>query len=423
MIFFSTTVRSAATVYALMVTLLIGLLCSGLILFAVYNREEMARMEDKVVVAERCSSAMELLLHASTDSLTNQKLEELSDEECTVSGGIKNWGVYTLIYSSAKGKKSNSENSALAGSPSHAYGDGSLYLSNSRQALYLGGLALLKGAITIPQAGLKRDFSNSGYQRETLYDGIPRISADNLPNGYQVIAERGYALVAGRFNEGDSVVVYEEAREPSLDRSFIKSTIRLTSKDTIQLENGSLSNNIVVYSPASIKVGARMKLDNVILVSPLIVIDQGFTGNCQLISSNVIRIGADVKLKYPSAILHLDDGDSLQLGSGVVIDSSASVQGSILMLNWKFASNKSVLILKKGSEFNGLLVCETRLDLRGNVQGVVHTRKFVSIGQSSYRENYLVDGVIEPWEKFDRFAGPLIDNRNSTKTWVKWLQN
>ncbi|MES2629272.1 MAG: hypothetical protein V4616_09935, partial [Bacteroidota bacterium] len=346
----------------------------------------------------------------------------LSDEFCLVSGQKNQWGIFTRIAVTASTSKFSKTRCCLLGAKTDQLGPYSLYLVNSRQSLYLGGTALITGPISIAAAGLRADLTGKGYSRESLYDGKPEISGDELPFHFSALVRSNLNWIKGKFSNTDSVVSIEEATNTSIGQSFNKPTLRIQSADSIVLREGELKGNILVYSPEGIYVSGNMKLEDVILVSPKISIAAGFSGNCQILSSNTIYLAKGATLLYPSSILHINEYDSNEGGTAVTLDSLSRFNGSILMLNMPNLSRSSLLSVLSGAEVNGFVYCETRMDLAGKVNGALYIRQFVQSSSSSYRENYLTDGQVAPMKNWKLFAVPKTDNPGAEISIVKWTK-
>src|SRR5690606_12628712 len=73
--------------------------------------------------------------------------------------------------------------------------------------------------------------------------------------------------------------------------------LHTTSQD---LKSKSIKGNYIFISKDTINIDKSSYLEDVILVAPVIRIEDGFVGNLQAFASKTIEIGSNVMLNYPS---------------------------------------------------------------------------------------------------------------------------
>ncbi len=418
-------IKATATFYALIITLLMGLVCSGLILFVFLNNKSTKQFLRKAELQQRVNDAAKFISSTRDYPLSPSPLEmkEFSDKNFNLSFTNFNWGIYRVSSIKGNSGKLNYNRSVLTGWPSIVYLPNTIYATNHNQPLYLSGNTLIKGVLCMSGAGVKRArFDAVGFTREKLYEGDLTISSDSMPVSFSELYNANINLSHGKFAESDSIVKITSAEQPNIKHSFSKPTLVLYFEDTARLENVRLSGNIIVYSEKSILISKDSKLSGIILISPDIQVGPSLIGDCQLISNDQITVLKGANLTYPSAIIHLDDGNQDGLGKFVFIDSLACISGSVFLISKNSRLSTSLLTVESGAKITGAVYAVSRVDLRGTISGSLYLDKFVSITSSFYKENALIDATVQPGEKFRYFAGPRPDNMFTHSLVAKWLE-
>ncbi len=417
--------KASATFYALIITLLIGLLCSGLILFVLFNDRSTNLFLNKTELQQRVNDVARIV--SGSDDFPKctfpMEVKEFSDNNFQINYTKFNWGIYWISNIEGKFGLLSYSRSVLAGSSSGQCFPNTLYLANRHQPLLLSGNTLLKGTLCISETGIKlANFDAVGFTREKLYEGELKVSSDSLPVTFNGLYKANINLSHGKFLDNDSVIKVTDVSGHVLKQSFSNPTIVLYFEDTARLANTSLSGNIIVYSEKSILITEHSKLSGVILISPDISVGARFTGDCQLISNDQIMVHKEAKLNYPSAIIHLDDGNHERLSQAVFIDSLATITGSVFMLSANPTKATSLLTVESDAMITGAVYSVSRVDLKGKIYGAIYSYKFVSVTPYYYKEGVLDGSTIEPDTKFNYFSGPRPDNLLLPSIITKWLE-
>ena len=209
-----------------------------------------------------------------------------------------------------------------------------------------------------------------------------------------------------------------------VENSFLTPTQYFAMPGNTVLKNVRLVGNIVVLGSRKITVEASSYLRDVILVAPEIYIKSGTEGVFQAIAEKKITIGKRCKLKYPSALIISEVGESHEAyrsnENRLSILEGTTVKGIVAFLGAEKNQNyKPQLWLDENTLVLGEVYCEKNLSCLGEVHGSVYTRAFVVQKNGSIYQNHLLDAVINSENLPDEFAGLQLKGRS--KRIVKWF--
>jgi len=197
---------------------------------------------------------------------------------------------------------------------------------------------------------------------------------------------------------------------------FTNNTVLYESVNPIHLENINVSGNMIFSSSDSIFVGKSSKLDNILLIAPVVRIEKGFSGSLQLYATERVEIEEQVDLHFPSSVFLQDRDDARRrvFEAAVNIAGKARVNGSILITSTSPDYRNPVKIrIDEDAVVAGMVYNEGETQLNGSVLGTLYTKRFFLKTKSSSYVNHIIDGtidrtilpdffVIQNWLKSDR---------------------
>ncbi|WP_244210523.1 hypothetical protein [Flavobacterium psychrophilum] len=193
------------------------------------------------------------------------------------------------------------------------------------------------------------------------------------------------------------------------------------------MENVEVSGNIIIKSETLIRIKKTALLKEVLLIAPIIEIEEGTSGTFQAIASKKINVGKDCKLYYPSALVLCEDNKDLnatpenRTDNQIFIDANTQINGCVCYFQTKtFTSDfNTQIVTEEKSRIKGQVYCEGSFELKGTVSGSVYTRQFIANQAGSVFVNHIYNGIIENTTISKLFGGILLENQ--PKTIVKWL--
>ena len=148
----------------------------------------------------------------------------------------------------------------------------------------------------------------------------------------------------------------------------------------------------------------------------------------QAFAENTIKVGANVELNYPSALVLIAEKENPLQSQGaekedpnfISVGANSVIKGSIVYLaDLPNINYEPEVYLANGVSLYGDLYCEQNLELKGAVFGSVYTRAFIARDFGSVYRNHLYNGVIDSEELVSAFVGLPI--QASTKGIAKWV--
>lgn len=334
----------------------------------------------------------------------------------------KHWGIFDLAIVTSEIKKERFQKVGILGTQ-HKKKE-ALYLKENNQPLVVVGNTHIKGAVTLPKQGVRRgSISGISYYGNELISGTQKTSTTSLPP-IKNIAYLNY--FTKNYLEND-VEIFELATHLKRHQSFSKTTILHKDTSQIILSKVTLSGNIVIVSETSIVVKSSAALEDVILIAPSIRIESNTKGNFQAIASTFIEVESNCELKYPSALLLLDQSEqetsTMQEEKElpqIKIANKNTIKGIVMYQSNNKATNyKTQISIAESAVITGEVYCSKNLEMLGSVHGTVYTDAFIVNKSGSIYNNHLYNGLINSELLPNQYAGLQINSdSNSVAKWV-----
>ncbi len=288
------------------------------------------------------------------------------------------------------------------------------------------GSTKIKGHAYLPTQGVNSGYiaGNSYYGSQLIYGSIKKSGPELPIINKSVLANiENYLNAYKPENEKDYINLNGNSR---IVNSFKSSTRSYYSTNVITLDI-SVSGNIIIKSETAIKVKKSALLKDIILIAPIIEIEDETTGNFQAIASKKITVGKACKLNYPSAFVLFQDNknnpnevsDNPQ-DNKIFIDTSSVIKGVVCYFqNKTVADFQTQIVLEKDAKIKGQVYCNGNFELRGTVSGCVYTKQFTANQSGSIFVNHIYNGTIENENIPKIYGGIILDQE--LKTVLKWL--
>lgn len=225
------------------------------------------------------------------------------------------------------------------------------------------------------------------------------------------------------FQDDDGLEVFDELERPKVSCSFFEKTLLISSWDALTLEEVDMQGNILVHSDSSIFVSRNVLLEDVILLAPKIIIEDGVIGSFQAFASKTIEVGSNCKLNYPSSLVVIDSAkpDNKNIESGQIrINNNSQVKGVIAYLtNRTESNNKAQIYIDENATVTGEVYAEMNLELKGTVFGMVITRGFVASHNGASYQNHVFNGQIIENKLPEQYCGLALEDMK--RGIAKWL--
>jgi hypothetical protein len=415
----SVKLKASALQFTVFISVLIALLLSGLVLYAytfIYFKEQSKAGIENIQLAD---VAMQYSLKQSNTNNDTIDLDIVNKENQSVRLHTSQWGIFEKVFVKTQHRKKIFTKTSLVGSSFKSESDPTLFLQETYNPLSLVGKTKIKGIAYLPSQGVKSAYiAGESYYGSQLIYGKTEKSSLTLPK------------LTGNFKE--QIQLYTKEYKPANQKEFItvavankivnsfkKPTKSIFSSSQIILENKQISGNIIIKSEVSIKVKRTSLLKDLILIAPMVEIEDGTTGNFQVIATKKITVGKDCKLLYPSALVLFQDNKNVallaeeKLENKIFIDSKSRVSGCVCYFQTKeiLSDFTTQIILEGESKIKGQVYCEGSFELKGTVSGSIYTKQFTANQSGSVFVNHIYNGTIENENIPTVFGGILFDSR------------
>lgn len=376
-------VRAASLVYAIFISLVIGILCYSLVLTFSLNLNLESHFELRQRLLTNNDSALEYL-KANYSTIGNKREVFLFPKENDIKTYFEEtqWGVFRKYTVTSMTKKDSVRQDILM-ADRHLNAAPALYLRDNDSEFKIAGKTEINGNIFISSYGLKKTTitGNSGFY-EPKFTGTIFRSDKILPH---------VESFKNSYPEAYELLLLEDIREASLINSFDRIT-KIIEVENI-LENIRLKGNIIVRSKDTLSIMPSAILEDVIIEAPKVVFRAGTEGNVQVFSTQEIELEKNVKLNYPSVLVV--DSDDASIEKKIIVGKNSVVEGTILLYgNGLIDENKNTLIIENDAEITGDVYCDGKLSLYGIVKGSVFASALLYKTDNSQYYNLIFNGKI-----------------------------
>lgn len=388
--------KSSALGYAITFSLLIGLVCSGMLFISSVNK----RLEINYITKEYLifNNLFALNYGAKLKEKTSETIYHASGDTSNIQ--LKKWGAFQIAVAKTFNGNKSIEKSALIGTEKPSTLP-SLYLSDNGQPLKLGGATKIEGIAFLPERGVERAYiSGKNYLNKELVYGEKKKSDRFLP---KLNTEFSNLNLESFIKD---VVKIDDIQKDTVF-SFNNPTTLFSTIEAIYIRN-NIKGNVIIHSFDSIYVSAESSLQNVILISPIVHFEKGFKGNVQVVAHQSISCEEGVRLTYPSTLVLNEEQSYLGLKSATIfIDENVQVRGGVLLLSKVNNFRKPVrLFIAEKSTLSGIVYNQGTTEIKGVIIGSLYTNAFDLKTAGGQYSNHIVDAEISSKKLPDSFMIP-----------------
>jgi len=410
--------KAGALPLSIIISLLLLSLCSGLVLLNFLNISYIKREQVKIGQNDNAISGINICLSNPNDFLFNVTSTHClyGDSTDIVNVVMSRWGAYGIVKSQALHNNHSNSKISLIG---EKYSNKAIVLANKNKYLYLLGNTKIKGDCWLP-GGVARvgSIHGSTFTGEQLVWGEQYTSEPNLPpiSNY-ILSFINNNLLNNILS--DSIIDYRSIlNDKLLENSHKNKTLKILSEEEINLNNISLTGNIIIQSSKGITVDSTCNLRGVIIVAPKITFRSNFSGTLQAFASDSLIIRKKCTFNYPSFLASIGNNPNQSL----TIDNESTVHGALILYVLENMYNTSSGIrLSDKCQVNGIVYSNTYTEILGKIIGTVYSNSFIlNLGQTSYI-NYLKDAEISPSKLSLFYSSPLLFANQTSYSIIEWL--
>ncbi len=377
----------------IVIALVIGVLCSSLIVVAYFYRLQYQKNNRYETLQNDIGSGVNILLANNDTGFFEQKVFSLYNNNAdTVSLQKLPWGIFDIGVAKALIQKDTLYKIFSIANTIDSTKWAVLYLSDKQRPLSVSGKTMIKGDAYIPKAGIKATYVNN-----MPYEGDKNLITGKVKNSNKDLPELSQDKLNyledcfKQYKQGDSTLLNRD----SVITSFLLPThIFSLGKTVSTLKNIKISGNVILYSDTTLIIDSTAKLNHIMIFAQSIIVKEGFKGNCQMFALDSIGVEKNCQFNFPSClgVLHLQASNMLtpqqiHLGENTVFNG-------LLFINKKEKSNLQALTqLGENTKVCGQIYIDGLLESDDGceIDGSVFVDRFIYKTTITVYENYLVN--------------------------------
>jgi hypothetical protein len=389
--------KASALYLVIIIALVIGLLCSSLIVAAYFYKMEYQKKFRYDLLESNVSSGVTILLASEDTAYSDEKTFSLFGNE-TDSVSLKRsfWGLYDIGVAKAFIQKDTLFKAFTLASTIDSTKWAALYLKDEERPFSLSGKTTIRGAAYIPEAGVKEAYiDNKAYEGDKrLIIGTRHISKKELP-----------ALDKERLKQLEQFLIQDHPDDQTLldndtvQQSFLRSTRFVHFKKEVQtIKKIKMEGNIVLFSDTTLIIDSTAVFHHILIFAKAIVVKSGFHGNCQLFATDSIKVDSNCRFDYPSClgILRFQSAKALSQAK-ISIGKKTGFSGILFTYEQSENPLKPLITIGKNVKVTGQIYSQGVLELKdkSETDGSVFTSRFLYRNSFTLFENYLINTTID----------------------------
>ncbi|MDP9080025.1 MAG: hypothetical protein M3O71_21575 [Bacteroidota bacterium] len=393
-------VKASALYIVIIIALVIGVICSSLIVAAYFYREQYQRKLRFDQLENNLNSGVNILTGSSDTSFATEKTFSLFGGDAdSISLRKLHWGVYDIGVAKALIQKDTLYKTFSLAYTIDSAKWAAVYLIDEDRPFSLSGKTTIRGDAYLPKAGIQTAYiDNQSYEgdkrlvigkKNTSERKLPALDDERLNELKSHFNADAYAGAGTTLPERDTV-----------ENSFLKPvSVFDFKKEVVAISNIKLSGNLIIHSDTTVTIDSTSVLKNVQVYARAIIVKSGFRGNCQLFASDSIRVEQNCTFQYPSCLglLRFDVPPVLNSQQKISMGKNTVFNGLIFSYDKTNNPLKPLIALEKKVKVTGQIYSQGILQLVGDneIDGSVFTGRFWYKSSSSLYENYLINSTID----------------------------
>ncbi len=387
-------IRAASLFYALVVSLLLGVLLMSVILRARHRSMQTERWVSFHNARNNLYAAMTWPAEGGIDAQTRTSHVDLFGQGIDpVSITRMAWGVFELRTCSAFVNDQRATRTALMGwhvdptSPS-------LWVEDQNDPIALAGDTRLMGPCYLPVRGLRRAYIEGRPYTGSLTLDDQRPSSNQFPELRAEMQQQCHLLQGFAAPENAEFVRWKDLPSDSVQRSFAEHALVVEMAGERHLSGSYLGGHIIIRSNDSLVIDASFTCDDLLIYAPFVTVSSGFHGRLQCLTTGGVDVGSDAELQYPSALVC--NGEKVE-GVPVIRLGVRTIMSGVILAFANGEQHVSPTVeLSAGCTFTGEVRNEGAVQLGGTIEGCVIATSTVLRTPSSVYRGHIMDAVVKP---------------------------
>ncbi len=399
-------VKAHSLLYAVYICLIVSIICGAILYFAsLYNQLNLFYNTREN-------------LYIQNQSYVNFALENLDENNTFYQDEVtgiqsfyenKSYGILNILHVKTFTKFDTIASVHLTGSFSNE--KTCLLIANQGEPFYYSGKVKLIGDKKLSTLRIQEKYIKNEQNLLTA-NGTLELAQPHLPKFNPALKDFFKQDVSYRFQLKD----IERKGDSIYFNSFKNETIGIQFSGTV-LENITIKGNFILYAKDSVFIKNTAVLEDVIIRSPKIMVEEDFKGSLQLFASDKIEVGKTAQICYPSVLCLYGDSSEKRV---VKVNEGASIYGAVILIEeYDSKQEENIMILKKEAVVIGEIYCMGKLMIEGKLYGTAYTNKVFYATETSHYDNCMVNSEIDISKKPHFFVSvPILEPKNKRNNGV-----
>jgi len=389
--------KASALYMVIIIALVIGILCSSLIVTAYFYRLQYQRTFRHEQLQNNVSSAVNILLAGTDTSYAAPKIFSLFNLDAdSVSTQRIFWGTIDIGVAEAMIRQDTLYKAFSIANTIDSGKWAAIYLDDNSRPLSLSGNTSISGDAYLSPAGVAQAYVNNH-----AYTGDKRLIIGMKHNSEKTLPP----LSAGRLQRLQQLIQQNRKDEPGLPNSdsvihsfLLPTKIINLGKTVSTLKHIKLAGNIILFSDTALTLDSTAQLNNVIIIAKSITVNSGFHGACQLFAHDTIGVQQRCQFDYPStlAIVRFDPASILKRGAKISLYNNVIFNGCIFIYEQQSGTLPPLIHIGQKTTVKGLVYSQGYVEFQdeAEIDGSVFTDRFLYQTSFTRYENYVVNTTI-----------------------------
>jgi hypothetical protein len=411
--------RSGVLQLALGIALVISVLCSSIILLAYYSKLSFTHQEIGKRLTDNATSGIQYGM-ANRDVLQFNKAEriDLFGEMIDSVEIVKRpWGIFELISARAFLGNHVVRRSAFMGAIPDKIGQAIIYTPDNNAPVYLSGNTSIKGNVFASERKFSSaDIEGRDFRGDRFVYGDIMRSDSKMPKLDTTLISELKSLLLQKEN------IYQlnpaAGLMPKSNPDFNGPSRYYFTEQSLDITD-SIQGNVIIHSLMKVHISSGAKLADIIIVAPVIDIDEGFQGSIQCFASEMITLGKGSLLKYPSALVLVGDEND----STIVVKEGAEIDGFVIIAGYdQTTGSKATFKIEKGGSMHGMAYINGAADIQGRLWGHITSRSFeAATTRWTVYGNHILDGEFDGIKRSPYLQASLLWGGTKALKVTKWI--
>ncbi len=408
--------KAGALYFAIVIAFFIAIVSASLIMLAAHYRNSYLKEIRYNRLLNNLNSGIEYTL-ANKDAMEGkQTLDLFGDELDSLELDKKDWGIFDLAILKSFVKQDTLKRAFLIGNLTDST---AIYLSDEDRPLSISGHTRITGNVELPKSGIRQSYAEGKpYDggKELIFGGKTSNSTRMLKPLNEKLLERLKAVFA---NQAQKLPVLQQNE---LRVSFLDSTQKFKLPQIANLADVNLEGNIILISDSLVTISATAQLNGIQIYAPLIKVEQGFKGSCQLFAVDSILVADNVEFKYPSVLGVMRTKRSV-VQPQIVLGDHVNFDGIIFSHENERTALQTLIGLGKDTRVQGEIYSTglLRVEKGSKINGKVSCNRFLMKTPLTLYENFLIDVAFNSKARSRYYLSSKLFKEQRPNRILKWL--